>query len=280
MTPVEDGPWALPLAGTAVVVAFLLAILVVCLRVFGRLTARVLKGQGKVWSEPLGLPDLLVVGVLSTWFAVLAVAGFAHGGEEAGPMSSGDILQGALLFAVMVGGITLFLRSREISVFHLFGFGKLPPLKALGTAALLFAAAYPIVRVCTILTAQWLGERAESQKIIEFFINSVAQSNPWQIAATAAAGILIAPATEEFLFRGYIYGTVRRYLGPIAAILLSSALFALIHMNLLSLPSLFVLAICFALAYEATGSLLVPMAMHAFFNALNLGEIFFHASRQ
>jgi membrane protease YdiL (CAAX protease family) len=38
------------------------------------------------------------------------------------------------------------------------------------------------------------------------------------------------------------------------------------HLNMAALPALFVLALCLTLAYEATGSLLVNIFMHGFFN--------------
>jgi len=77
---------------------------------------------------------------------------------------------------------------------------------------------------------------------------------------------VIAPAAEETIFRGYIYAVLKRNIGAVGAALLSAALFGAMHMNLGALPALFVLSLCLTLAYEATGSLLVNIFMHAFFN--------------
>jgi len=82
--------------------------------------------------------------------------------------------------------------------------------------------------------------------------------------------VVVAPVTEELAFRGYLYGVIKRYLGAIPALVLSGILFALIHLNLPSFFPLLVLASVFALAYELSGSLLVPMTMHALFNAFSL----------
>ncbi len=269
--------WIFPLAGTAALVALTLAILFLCLRVYWRLAGRVFRGGGKVWSAPLDLPDLLVAGVLSSWFLLMAGIGFARGPR---PMSDSGLLQSALLFGIIVAAIALFLRSRKIPVLRLLGLRAVPPLRALGLGAFFFVAAYPLVRLCTILMAQWLGQHAESQEIIKFFTQAVSGGNPGQVWLLVAAAALVAPVVEEILFRGYFYGVLRRYLGPVAAVFLSAAFFAVIHVNLLSLVPLFVLAVCFALAYEATGSLLVPMTMHALFNLSNLAEIFYHVSRR
>jgi membrane protease YdiL (CAAX protease family) len=78
--------------------------------------------------------------------------------------------------------------------------------------------------------------------------------------------VVVAPVAEETIFRGYIYGVLKRYFGGIGAGLFSAALFAGLHLNVAALPALFVLALCLTLAYEATGSLLVNIFMHGFFN--------------
>src|SRR5438874_13298805 len=83
---------------------------------------------------------------------------------------------------------------------------------------------------------------------------------------TLGLGVVLAPAAEELMFRGYLYGVLKRYCGVFAATILSAAMFAAMHLNLASLPSLFVLALCFTVAYEVTGSLLVTISMHALFN--------------
>ncbi|MDH3345981.1 MAG: CPBP family intramembrane metalloprotease, partial [Kiritimatiellaceae bacterium] len=42
-------------------------------------------------------------------------------------------------------------------------------------------------------------------------------------------GMLLVGVIEEILFRGYILNALRKSLGPVAAVLLSSALFAVVH---------------------------------------------------
>ena len=42
-------------------------------------------------------------------------------------------------------------------------------------------------------------------------------------------GMLLIGVIEEILFRGYILNAIRKSLGPVAAVLLSSALFAVVH---------------------------------------------------
>lgn len=250
-----------------------LAILAISLRIYGRLMGRLIGGYGKVTAESFGLPDLLVVLVLGCWLGGLAFHGFAQKGDSA-PMTNTVILNSALLIVIIVGGLAFFMRSRQIPLIATFGFRRVPFWRAFGLAFGLLAAAYPLVLLGTELMMRWLGDGAESQKIVEFFSEASKESDLSKVLVAAGVGIFVAPLAEEFIFRGYIYGVLRRYLGPLTALVLNAALFAAIHFNLLALPSLFLLAICFTLAYEATGSLLVPMMMHAMFNAVTLVKVF------
>jgi membrane protease YdiL (CAAX protease family) len=49
------------------------------------------------------------------------------------------------------------------------------------------------------------------------------------------------------------------------AVIITSAVFALVH-PLWTAPLIFLLALCLGYAYERTGSLWVPITMHAMFN--------------
>lgn len=71
---------------------------------------------------------------------------------------------------------------------------------------------------------------------------------------------------EEFIFRGLLYSEYRKR-SVWGAILLSALLFGLMHMNFNQLCYAFALGVILALVYEATGSLLAPMLLHAVFNA-------------
>ena len=76
----------------------------------------------------------------------------------------------------------------------------------------------------------------------------------------------LAPAfAEEFLFRGVIYGNLRPY-GKTQAILISSALFALMHQNVGQTFYTFVGGVAMALMYELTGSIWCGILFHLFNN--------------
>jgi membrane protease YdiL (CAAX protease family) len=89
-----------------------------------------------------------------------------------------------------------------------------------------------------------------------------------------AAGF--APFFEETLFRGALYGDLRRRFGPLASGLLMGTLFAAIHpQGLLTVPALAALALGFALLREWRGSLIAPMIAHAIHNGTLIGLTWF-----
>lgn len=82
--------------------------------------------------------------------------------------------------------------------------------------------------------------------------------------------VALAPLAEEFLFRRVLLPLAARKLGLGPAVIVVSLLFAAAHGHLPSFGPLFVVGVALALAYVYTGSLLVPVTMHAVFNAVNL----------
>ena len=82
--------------------------------------------------------------------------------------------------------------------------------------------------------------------------------------------MIAAPIFEEFIFRGLIFGGLRRTVGLLPAVAASAAIFAVVHPPMSTLP-VFALGVCTAIAYERTNVLLAPMLVHAIYNLCVLG---------
>jgi membrane protease YdiL (CAAX protease family) len=242
---------------------------------YGRMLINLLAGRGKVVSGAFSLSDMAVVVILGSYLGAMAAHGFRHPEIESRSMTNADLVQSAVLFGMIVAGIIFFLKFRGGKVVELFGFRQLTPMRIVRRGGLLLLAALPMIILCNAAMNQALGDQAEPQEIVQYFSHAARHSQWLRVLATVTMAVVIAPMEEEFLFRGYIYGVLRRHLGVVPALLLNAALFSAIHLNLPALPALFVLALCLTLAYESTGSLLVPMVMHSMFNATMLGAIFF-----
>ena len=172
-------------------------------------------------------------------------------------------------WALILGPILLSLRFRGFKLGSVFGIDKMPVGRSLLLGISLLISAYPTVFAVGLLTSVLLkiNPTTDVQEVMRIFENATAVTQRIPIILLAVA---IAPVAEELAFRGYLYGVIKRFFGAVPALLLSGILFALIHLNLPSFFPLLVLGWVFALAYELSGSLLVPMTMHALFNALNL----------
>jgi membrane protease YdiL (CAAX protease family) len=83
------------------------------------------------------------------------------------------------------------------------------------------------------------------------------------------AGIA-APILEELLFRGIVLRRLLAWTPPWAAILVSSALFGMIHMNLFQGLYAFIAGALLAVLYVRTKSLWYPVVGHMAFNITNI----------
>ncbi|RFU48581.1 CPBP family intramembrane glutamic endopeptidase [Paraburkholderia sp. DHOC27] len=88
--------------------------------------------------------------------------------------------------------------------------------------------------------------------------------------AIVALSVCAAPLFEEFVFRGLIFGGLRRSLGFSLAALGSAVLFAIVHPPFSMLP-VFVLGLGTAWVYERRKMLLASMVTHAVYNAVVVG---------
>lgn len=93
-----------------------------------------------------------------------------------------------------------------------------------------------------------------------------------KITLVIGAG-LVAPALEETLFRGVLFGALRQRWSFWPAAAASSALFSAVHFDLAGAASYFLLGLVFAYLFERTRSLVAPAVAHAGFNLFNLAVI-------
>jgi len=95
-------------------------------------------------------------------------------------------------------------------------------------------------------------------------------AGPIALGLIVVRACLLAPLAEELLFRGALFGWLRRGLPGVPTILLTAALFAGIHMMPLLLPVTFLFGVAAGWVRERTGSTLPFFAMHVLNNVLML----------
>ena len=239
--------------------------------------------RGRVRAQAFGPLDLFIGGTLACLFALLILGGWraanAPAAAAAALPSGGvmivQVMANTAVFLAVMFGIIASLRWRGIDWREIFGFRQLSPVSIGARAFVLLVCALPLIGAALSWSQFVLegggGEDASRQEIVRFLAQS--PSDIARLVVTLSA-VVLAPLQEEFIFRGYIYGVLRKYAGVPAGILVNAALFAGIHLHAPSFAGLFVLAVCLTLAYEWTGSLLVPMAVHGLFNSLSILTLF------
>ncbi|MFZ1219043.1 MAG: type II CAAX endopeptidase family protein [Chthoniobacterales bacterium] len=183
-----------------------------------------------------------------------------------------DLITNALVTMGMLLAVAGFLRLRRFDLNALGGFSKIGFFRTVVTGAVLMLAAYPLIFFADFITQRVVSNAPRKQEIVELFSGS---STLEQRVVIIILAISIAPLVEEFIFRFFLYGVLKRYFGRSVGVIVSSLLFAAVHAHLPSFGPLFVLGTCFAIAYEWSGSLLVSMTMHALFNAMTLTALAF-----
>jgi membrane protease YdiL (CAAX protease family) len=116
-----------------------------------------------------------------------------------------------------------------------------------------------------------LIEDIEQQELVTLFQGG---GDPVAIGLLVIAAVLLAPIVEELIFRGCLYRFLKSQTTLLPAQIASGILFSMIHWNLLSFLPLVLVGIFLARVYEKTGSILVAIWFHAFFNAFSLGMLF------
>ncbi|MTI95342.1 MAG: CPBP family intramembrane metalloprotease [Firmicutes bacterium] len=165
--------------------------------------------------------------------------------------------------AVMVALIFLPRGVRGKEAWRNLGLGaisRIPWLKGLGGGLGLLAASWLYG-----LVVSHFVEEVPTQAIIEQFMEFQTLSG---MLVFGFLVVILAPVTEELVFRGFIFGGVRNNLGFWGAALFSSLAFTVIHLSFHWVPfiQILILGVGLAWLYEASRNLLAPMLAHAVYN--------------
>jgi membrane protease YdiL (CAAX protease family) len=245
------------------------------LTIFAYVGGRVFRtGGDAVDVSGYGWVELSVATMAAVVFGMFGYAQFVT------PRAPAEKVEFTLTTLVVAGAMTLgfaglvivILRAWGRNIHQLFGLDRQPLWKAAIMAFVLLFAAFPIVGLGMLLTQQFSTGPDDLQDLVRFFR---APGDRAARIAVMVSAVVVAPMCEEMFFRGLIHGVVKRYGGLALAVVVNAGLFAFIHGNLPATGGLFALAVCLSLAYEFSGSLYVPIVMHACFNATQLVQMLF-----
>lgn len=180
------------------------------------------------------------------------------------------VVQGAAFQIGLLGGIglgALFLkwRSRH-SAPVLASSGENPVRRPVLAGLITFLISLPLILGIgfawkTLL--EFLGYPVGEQDMVDLLRTT---DDPALLVWMIALAAIIAPIAEELIFRAGLFRYFRTRTPRWLALTLPALVFALLHGNLVASVPLFTLGVFFALAYERTGRIAVPMIAHGLFN--------------
>lgn len=119
--------------------------------------------------------------------------------------------------------------------------------------------------------AEVLGQRVEPQlQLLQFANGEMADDLFWQMVVLVA---VLAPITEEILFRGYLFGALSASLPMWATQLVTAVLFGLMHGIGHALP-IAVLSLLFGYLRQRYGSLWPSILAHVLHNSVTLALVY------
>ena len=275
------GMWALLLAG--IVAALLCVSLWLIARalwrgVFGTV-ARQDSGRAKIpFLVPWHLIDAVeVLVVLRFGLVVLGVLGglaVRHLGEAATSPTTQAALTGTQYLLFIMAGFAVMMRrvkasgDHKLSVLGLRVGGGMRPLVLSGVAGY---SIYVLFLTLQGLTVQHIP--VMNLELLQVGMRLLGQQSAASVIIYVVLLGLLAPVVEELIFRGFIYSSLRRYVTPLPAVLLSALLFAIMHPSGTAVVQIVGIGIVLAVLYERTRSVVPCIVCHALNNFLAFGLI-------
>ena len=170
---------------------------------------------------------------------------------------------------IAFGGVALgYLRFRGVGLRYIGA--RVPSFRDLIATVSGYILAFVGAFAGSILITLTQVEPAQNQ------VGQIAIENPEVLLLLIPASFLLIGPGEELLFRGVVQGRLREGFGPVAGVVLASAIFAAIHVTALTgglggrlatIAVLFFPSLVFGAAYELTGNIVVPALIHGAYNA-------------
>ena len=181
----------------------------------------------------------------------------------------GDIAQSWILILVQLVyllPVVIIFAWRGIN-WRALGFGRFD-WGTMGIGCGLLVMSYGIILIHNlILTA--LGFETQGDEISQLF--ALLENPVWFLLV----GAVLAPLVEETFFRGFLFQGFRARYGWLKSMLLSSAIFAIAHLDPASLIPTFILGSVLAYLYHRSNSIWPGVILHLTVNTFGLAFVYF-----
>ena len=230
--------------------------------------------KARPWSDQQG--SLLLLTLMSLYFISMALQPLLN--EWVGPGDGESaaqhiVIQSICFHMIGLGLVILFLLRRRVTWRDAFGVNLRAILRDIGKGVLFYLAALPFIVFYTLLyqaVLRGMGYEIMLQEVVQVVVD---EPSFWMRMYLVGLAVILAPVFEEILFRGIGLPLIARRWGVASAVVFISLFFAVIHWHLPSMMPLFIIAVAFSLAYIHSGSIVVPIVMHAMFNGVNMAVL-------
>lgn len=209
--------------------------------------------------------DLVGLAILFLVFSYLVISSLAVSGDPVAKMNP-EALIAAIGFQFVIAGIVAAMVLPRVGIASWLGlkWRKWPLVFLIAPGGVIFMWLF-------FSSLQFSGYMRWIQSFgvdgVQDTVKLLQQSDdPTLLGLMAAAAVLVAPICEEIVFRGYLYGASKRFVGPWVACICSALVFSCAHASLAALLPLFAFGCLLAFIYQKSGSIWAPMAVHFLFN--------------
>jgi len=164
----------------------------------------------------------------------------------------------------LVLGIPWLVQRRRTSKEDL-GISRFPSWFDIGLAPVGFVVYY-IFSIVLVYVASQVIPALDMQQTQNVGFSNLTER--YEVVLAFLTLVIIAPIAEELLFRGYLYGKLRKSVPMWLAILMTSTLFAIVHGQWNVAIDVFALSLVMFGLREITGSIWAGVILHTMKNAL------------
>jgi len=275
--PCEHAGIAYNILGLILLAGIAVNVVALCTGRFRQLRAPALQERLRARSWSLLESGCILLAIVTAWLLTV-VAGLLARRAGLGPRAAETTALVAwtiLVPALEIAALVLMAREKETPLLRSFGLERERLWTGFKQGILFYTMAIPVVAFYALLYSRLLhliGEAPDKpQDIVQFMMDPAGPAAAQAFLAVAAVALM--PAAEELFFRGMLLPLAATHARLSIAVCFVSVLFAVVHWHLPSLVPLFLIAVAFSLGYLYSGSIMVPIVMHAAFNAVNLALI-------
>lgn len=205
------------------------------------------------------------------WLAQQIVANLSNHtlGAAAHDVELWELVQGTAFQLGLLAGVIVSVVLARLEKFTPAIQDQTVPVPCLSPFLAAVATFLIALSVLTIVGYAWkqgleaLGLDVSEQNAVEIFRQA---DSPAKFIVVMGLAVIVAPLTEELIFRAGLFRYLRTRAPRWIALLAPSAIFAALHSNLVAFVPLLLLGIIFSLAYERTGRISVTIIAHSLFN--------------